>query len=152
MNTRKVIILRGLPGSGKTTLAKEIIKNDPTQWVRYSMEEISSSIGSDDLVEILRDDFLNNAMLNQLDVILDDPYLSNEDISTIKEEVNNFNEWISLSNLDVLYNVEVKDLFQVPLLTCIERDSKKDNPVGELTIRNMYNKYKDMILPWKYLN
>lgn len=35
--------------------------------------------------------------------------------------------------------------FFIPLEVCIERDSKRENPIGEKVIRETYNRYKHII-------
>lgn len=42
------------------------------------------------------------------------------------------------------YDLEFKD-FLIPLQDCIERDSKRPNPIGEEVIRKTYEKYKDIL-------
>jgi len=42
------------------------------------------------------------------------------------------------------YSLEFKDFF-IPLQKCIERDSKRPNPIGEEVIRKTYEKYKDIL-------
>lgn len=42
------------------------------------------------------------------------------------------------------YEIEFKDFF-IPLQDCIERDSKRPNPIGEEVIRKTYEKYKDIL-------
>ena len=42
------------------------------------------------------------------------------------------------------YTIEFKDFF-IPLQECIDRDSKRPNPIGEEVIRKTYEKYKDII-------
>ena len=42
------------------------------------------------------------------------------------------------------YDLEFKDFF-IPLQDCIERDSKRPNPIGEEVIRKTYEKYKDIL-------
>lgn len=42
------------------------------------------------------------------------------------------------------YILEFKDFF-IPLQDCIERDSKRPNPIGEEAIRKTYEKYKDIL-------
>lgn len=42
------------------------------------------------------------------------------------------------------YIIEYKDFF-TPLEVCIERDSKRENPIGEEVIRATYEKYKHII-------
>lgn len=42
------------------------------------------------------------------------------------------------------YSLEFKDFF-IPLQDCIERDSKRPNPIGEEVIRKTYERYKDIL-------
>ncbi len=42
------------------------------------------------------------------------------------------------------YDLEFKNFF-IPLEECIERDSKRPNPIGEEVIRKTYEKYKDVL-------
>lgn len=41
------------------------------------------------------------------------------------------------------YIVEIKDFTNVPLDVYLERDSKRENPIGEKVIRGIFNKYKE---------
>ena len=43
------------------------------------------------------------------------------------------------------YTLEFKDFVDISLEECIERDSKRENPIGVDIIINTYNKYKDII-------
>lgn len=40
------------------------------------------------------------------------------------------------------YVVKIKDFTDVPLDVCLERDSKRENPIGEDVIRGIFNKYQ----------
>lgn len=42
------------------------------------------------------------------------------------------------------YGIIYQDFF-IPLQDCIERDSKRPNPIGEKIIRNTYERYKDIL-------
>lgn len=42
------------------------------------------------------------------------------------------------------YELEIKDFF-IPLQDCIERDSKRPNPIGEEVIKATYEKYKSIL-------
>ena len=42
------------------------------------------------------------------------------------------------------YDLEFKDFF-IPLQECIDRDSKKPNPIGEDAIRKIYERYKNIL-------
>lgn len=82
---RKIILCRGIQGSGKTTFAKQWVLEDPEH----------------------------------------------------KENILNPQD-------DFKYELEFKNFF-IPLQDCIERDSKRPNPIGEEAIRKTYEKYKDIL-------
>lgn len=54
--------------------------------------------------------------------------------------------------MGVKCTLEFKDFFDVSLEECIERDSKRENPIGEKVITETYDKYKDIINIIKKLN
>lgn len=155
---KTILILRGLQGSGKTTFAKEWVSKDPESRVRFNRDDIRNMLGKywipkrESLITDMYMDFLNRAMISQYDIVIDNMNLDEKYIEEIENEVEDFNEWIRDVEVFEPYKVEIKDFFIVPLATCIERDSLRDNPVGENVIRHTYNKYKDKIIPWKYLN
>ena len=97
------------------------------------------------LVKELHNSFLNKAMLEGYDIVLDNMNLNQNTINEIKEIVEEFNKWISLSQIDLHYDIKYQTFFDTPLEECIARDSKRENPIGENVIRNTYNKYKDVI-------
>ena len=72
-------------------------------------------------------------------IIIDDMNLNPRDIDYIIKAVNMFNKVLKSKNQ---YKIEFKDFTNVPLNVCIERDSKRENPLGEKVIRNIFNKYQ----------
>ena len=42
---KKVIITKGLPGSGKSTWAKKLIDKNPNQYKRINKDDLTSGIG-----------------------------------------------------------------------------------------------------------
>ena len=78
--------------------------------------------------------------------------LNEKYVDDIKKFVEETNLWLDQSKADFRYEVEIKDFFSVPLQTCIDRDAQREHPIGERVIRNTFNKYKDKIVPWKYLS
>lgn len=157
MNKRKILVLRGLQGSGKSTFAKQWVDEEPSQRMRFNRDDIRNMLGPywvprrEHLITDMYWEFLYNATTNGYDIVVDNMNLKDEYIDELKDFVEDTNEFLRLSNLDYEYELEIKDFFDVPLETCIERDSKRENPIGEKVIRQTYNKYKDKIAPWKYL-
>ena len=147
----EVIILQGIQGSGKTTWAKNWVQEDPKHRVRFNQDDIRNMFGvywvpsRESLVKAMRDSFLNGAMLEGYDIVLDNMNLNQKTLDEIKEIVEEFNKWISLSPVDSHYDIKYQTFFDTPLEECIARDSKREHPIGENVIRSTYNKYKDVI-------
>ena len=85
------------------------------------------------MVAAMKDSFVEKAILLRLDMVVDNMNLNNKEIEYWKN-------WANLHN----YGLEFKDFF-IPLQDCIERDSKRPNPIGEEVIRKTYEKYKDIL-------
>lgn len=157
--TRTVLILRGLQGSGKSTFAKQWVNEDPEHRVRFNRDDIRNMLGKywvpsrESLINDIFKKFLEGAIFDRCyDVVIDNMNLDEKYIEEIKETVRQRNEMYDDCEDIPHYNVEVKDFFHIPLQTCIDRDAQRENPIGEQVIRNTYNKYKDKIIPWKYLS
>ena len=76
----KMIILAGLPGAGKSTLAKKMVKQDPT-YVRVNLDDIRSMLGTSDfnkekLVEQIELISIGYAFNQKYNVIVDDTNLN----------------------------------------------------------------------------
>lgn len=97
----------------------------------------------EDLVKDLRRTFICDAMFWGLDIVIDNMNLNPKEIeyyNTILDSWNNPKGVVP----DVVrpkYSLEFKDFF-IPLQECIDRDSKRPNPIGEEVIRKTYEKYK----------
>lgn len=94
------------------------------------------------LINSIYDSFMNEAMLAGYDIVLDNMNLNEKTVSEIQEYVREFNSWIHLSPLKTHYDVEFKKFLDVPLETLLERDSKREHPIGEKVIRDLYTKYR----------
>ena len=148
----KIILCRGIQGSGKTTWAKQWVLEDPEHRVRFNNDDIRNMLGKywvpsrEGLVKDLRRTFICDAMFCGLDIVIDNMNLNPKEIeyyNTILDSWNNPKGVVP----DVVrqkYSLEFKDFF-TPLQECIERDSKRSNPIGEEVIRKTYEKYKDIL-------
>jgi predicted kinase len=131
----KVLILKGLPASGKSSRAKELVKQG---WTRVNRDDLramlhSSEWSSDNekLVVKLRDTVIEECLEKGRNVVVDDTNLAVQNEKQIRQ-------------IALKYNAEVGcQFFDTPLKECIERDSKREDvaQVGEQVIRRMYNKY-----------
>ena len=145
----KIILCRGIQGSGKTTWAKQWALEDPEHRVRFNNDDIRNMLGKywvpsrEDLVKDLRMTFICDAMFCGLDIVIDNMNLNPKEIeyyNTILDSWNN-PEGVVPDVVRPKYSLEFKDFF-IPLQECIDRDSKRPNPIGEEVIRKTYEKYK----------
>lgn len=133
----KIILTQGIQGSGKTTWAKAWVAEDPEHRIRINNDDITSiwgqPFGTPGLYERLKDTrvyMICRAISEGLDIVIDNMNLSNSSLKEIQTITEN-NDYV----------IEYKDFTKVPLEVCIERDSKRPNPIGEKIIRYTYNKY-----------
>lgn len=148
----KIILCRGIPGSGKTTWAKQWVLEDLEHRVRFNNDDIRNMLGKywvpsrEDLVKDLNYAFLINSMSYGFDVVIDNMNLNPKELKYYNKVLDNWNDpkGIVFDAVKPKYSLEFKDFF-IPLQDCIERDSKRPNPVGEEVIRKTYEKYKDIL-------
>ena len=133
----EVIILQGIPGSGKTTWAREFIKDKPKNWVIVSRDSIRNSLGEywveerEPLVTQIEKFEIVTALDNNFNVIVDATNLSKNTLNTLKDIVKS-------QSPD---NTITLKFFDTDLETCILRDSLRQNPVGKDVIKRFYKKY-----------
>lgn len=134
MSQQKVIILQGLPASGKSTYAKQLV--DTLGWKRINKDDLRAMVDNskwseknEKMIVKLRNDLLLKFIEDGYSVVVDDTNFAQSHIDTIKEICAG-----ELVECEVLF-------FDTPLYECIERDSKRERPVGKKVIIKMYNQY-----------
>ena len=142
----KIILCRGIQGSGKTTWDKQYCKEHPNT-IRVNRDDIRQMFSqkwSKELEQIVIDTELraiDNALYEEMDVVVDDvSNLNKYTVDKIWDIVRKYQQMRSISDYGIIY----QDLF-TPLEECIERDSKRPNPIGEEVIRKTYERYKDIL-------
>ena len=130
-----MIVLKGLPGSGKTTWAREVMAREPARYKRVNKDELRLMLDNgryspdnERLVETVRDRVILAAVAAGKDVIVDDTNLDTRHETRIRRIVGD------------RAGVVVK-VFEVPLEECIRRDRERPAPVGEPVIRRMYEEF-----------
>jgi predicted kinase len=132
---RKIIILQGLPGSGKSTWAKEFCLNN-TDYVRVNRDDLRNMSGKywvpkrEDYITSVEKFCCISALSSGYNVVLDSTNFNSKILN-----------WADKLCDELKVEKEIM-FFDLPIEECIERDSKRENPVGASVIINMAKKYK----------
>lgn len=139
----KLLMLRGLPASGKSTYAKELAKEG---WTRTNKDELRQTLhggkwssGNEKQVIAVRDAIIEDALGRGRNVVVDD---------------TNFHHSheVRLEQLGEKYKAEFEVMdFDTDVEECIRRDLKRPESVGENVIRKMWRENGGMVQP-RYLS
>lgn len=131
----KVLMLKGLPASGKSTYAKDLASKNHN-WVRVNKDDLRAMMNNGEFSgklekQVIRTEreIAENTLKLGKNVVIDDT-----NFNPIHEEY--FRQLAKTHKAEF----EIK-FFDTPLEDCIERDNKRANGVGETVIRKMYNQY-----------
>jgi polynucleotide kinase len=130
----KILMLQGLPASGKSTYAKELARTKG--YIR---------VNKDDLRAMLNDGKYTGK--NEKRVLKIEQIIVEEALTSGRNVVidnTNFNPIHKQKYLTIAkkHNAELEvKFFDTPLEECIERDKKRANSVGESVIRKMHKQY-----------
>lgn len=144
----KIILCRGIQGSGKTTWAKKWAEEDPEHRVRWNNDDFRRMLGKywvlkrEVIISSTELHFIDDAMRYGYNIVIDNMNLNPKYYEFIKRIIEDFNYMVTESEQ---YILEFKDFFDVSLEECIERDSKRPNPIGEEVIKATYEKYKSIL-------
>lgn len=137
---QKVILLKGLPASGKSTWAKKIIKENKG-WKRINKDNLRSMIDVDifspeneKIILEARNNLLRLFLSRHYNVIIDDTNFHEKHSLEVNKIINEMNT----RGYDIYYE---EKFFDVDVNEAIKRDSNRVEQVGESVIRNMYEKY-----------
>lgn len=133
-NKAKLVVLVGLPASGKSTYALDLVRSDPDKYLRINFDSLREcffgGIWSKEKEALLRDiaiDIALTALVNGKDVILDNTNLTGP-------------QWDMINIIQFFTEnpTEFKSFMDVPLDELIERDSQREKSVGQDVILRLY--------------
>jgi predicted kinase len=138
----KVIIMKGLPGSGKSTYAKKLVAENPEQYKRINRDDLRAmfdngfnSKSNETFIRNVRDLLILKTLESGKSAIVDDTNLSEKNLTRITQLVHQHNEEHKTSVI-----VEVKHI-ETSVEECIKRDALRENPVGEKVIKTMQRQF-----------
>lgn len=129
-----LLMLQGLPGSGKTTMARSLV--DTRQAVRVNKDDLREMLhngihskSSEKEVLALRDKIVVDTLSRNKTIIVDD---------------TNFAPYHEIILREIAKNMGVpfvKHFVDTPLEDCLIRNKQREKPVPESVITDMYEKY-----------
>lgn len=121
---RFLCILKGLPGSGKSTYARDLLKKESGRWRRINRDDLRAMLGihpgsstrdDEDFVRSIKDDLIRKAFSDGSDVILDDTHLVPQ---TVKKLYKIAEDWGDVTVIEKGFNT--------PVAECIRRNSLRE--------------------------
>lgn len=129
----KLLALKGLPGSGKTTFAKELVDDG---WIRVNKDDLRAMLhnshfskNNEAFILSLRDEIIIRGLVNGKNVVVDDTNLDPKHAVQFESIASEF-----------LADYSEK-FFDTPVEECIKRNSFRKDPVPEKVIWDMYHRY-----------
>lgn len=135
MSKQKIIFLKGLPASGKSTWSKQYCIDNP-DFVRINKDEIRELLGNlkwsskfeKEVVHIQREIGESLASLGKSLIIDDTNFAADHE------------KYWSQYAADASMEFEIK-MFDTPVEECIRRDKEREKSVGRMVIYTMNKKY-----------
>ena len=133
----KVIATCGIISSGKSSWAKEVVENDPENWVRISKDDLRTLLHDGQFIKGVteekviqaRDALISKFLVKGMGVLVDDTNLKAAHVKQIKRIADDLN-----ADFEIKY-------FPVELEEAIRRDKERENSVGEDVIRGMWDQF-----------
>lgn len=132
----KLLILQGIPASGKSTFARQWVEENPVTRVIVNRDSIRRGLGvywvpsRESLVSSIEEHSVWEALEMGYNVCLDATNLN----------PNFLKKWEELADL-LMIPIEFKK-FDISLEEALKRDKEREFPVGDKVIIDFYNKYE----------
>lgn len=139
---KTVLILKGLPASGKSTFARKLIDENKGMWKRLNKDELRAmldnsghSTANEKFVERVRDMMLVEALKEGKHVVIDDTNLSERPIERIRQVVQRY-----IKDTREQVKIEFKEM-ETSLEEALARDEIREKKVGRDVIMRMYKQH-----------
>ena len=137
---RTLMIFKGLPGCGKSTLAAELVRNEPKRWIRINRDDLRGMVvgpgnnphardnDREELMRNFKEELTRKAFTEGYDVILDDTHLVPQTVKKLHQLAASVGD---VKVIEKAVNLSIEE--------CIVRDAKRTGYalVGEKIIRDM---------------
>lgn len=149
MKKRQIILTQGLPASGKSFWAREVIRNSNGKakrinkdLLREMFDDSKYSKPNEEFVLSVRDLIVKEALTAGFEtIIIDDTNFEDRH----RERMLGLAEAHKARTGEEI-DVQYKSFTDVPLDTCLQRDSERDKSVGEKVIKDMHRRYIQPLL------
>lgn len=132
---QRIILLKGLPASGKSTWAKEYCRLD-SNYIRINKDDIRELLGTPVFSHEFENAVLDIERQMGLTILMTGKSLIVDDTNFHPKHEK---YWANIADSKSI-RLDVRQ-FNVPVEECIERDSEREKPVGKDVILQMYKKY-----------
>ena len=130
----KILVLQGVPASGKSTFARSLVLRDKS-YVIVSRDAIREARGDywipehEDYISDIEEFEIRSAIKHGLNPIIDATNLNPKTIA----------KWKNLAE-ELNINIEFK-MFEIDFATALERDSKRERSVGKKVLERFFRDY-----------
>jgi len=140
---KKIIILKGIPASGKSTYAKKLVSENPGMYKRINRDSLRAMLdnghfskGNEKFIKSTRDFLIKEALIHGKHVIVDDTNLDKSNLERIQQIATDY-------RAETGHQVKVEEkIMEIDVNEAILRDSKRENPVGREVILKMHKQLK----------
>jgi predicted kinase len=139
MKELKVLILIGVPASGKSTWSLDFVRKNP-DWVRVSRDDFRFMLKGqpvcdpkiESLINTLQDTVILDSLEKGLNVVIDNTNLKKKYIEHFAKLVQPY------------ASVEFQ-IFDISLDEALERDESREKKVGKEVLERMFKQYENLV-------